>query len=235
MNIRAIPMNIKKSLTLALLLGCVLVAHAQDLSRNYKVGDVDRYKMTFNAESAMGEISTTSTMTQKVVKVYPNGDADIEAVTTDTVITFAGQEMPAGAEAPKTTTRVDKFGRPVKAENGKTSGPTLDASQFALLGMEDVKELVKGKTFPIESEDANGTTKGTATILDIEGSVVTIKSDVVVKSKQMPDPMNLVTTSKIDAQKNIIIRVDGTIKGGLPASATGGLEITNVTFSMVRL
>ncbi len=221
------------------LLGALIASFAasanagQDLTRNYKVGDVDKYQMTLTATTTMGEIVSSSKMIHKVVKVYPNGDADIETSTEDAVVTFMGQEMSAGMETPKTIGKVDKYGRPVAKDGKAAPGASLDASQFALLGMENVKELVKGTEFPIDSKTEDGTTKGKAKIVDVVGNVMTIESDVVVTSKSSPEPMNLITTSKVDIVKNHILRVDGTIKGGIPQQP--GIEIQDMKFSMVRL
>lgn len=223
----------KLALAAALLASLVSIVSAQDLSRNYKVGAVDKYQVTVTATTSMGEVVSSSKMIHKVIKVYPNGDADIETSTEDAVVTFMGQEMPAGAAAPKIVAKVDKYGRPV-GKDGKTSPSTsLDASQFALLGIENVKDMVKGTEFTIDSKTPEGNTKGKGKIVDIAGDVMTIESDVVVISKTSPEPMNLLTTSKVDFAKNLILRVDGTIKSGIPQQP--GIEIQDMKFSMVRL
>src|SRR5687768_8633103 len=91
-----------KALFFVGVLAAVSLAAVQDslqLSRTYKAGEKDAY--TVKIDIAMGEraIEVTAGMSQEVVKVYENGDADVKFTYTAPKAMMNGQdisEMAAG-------------------------------------------------------------------------------------------------------------------------------------------
>ncbi len=212
------------------LMNSVALAH-QVAAKNYKVGDVEKFSMEVNAQTSFGEIIQKSKLIQKVVKVYENGDADIEASNVDGVVTMGGQEMQT-PEMPAMTMRVNKFGVPVQSDASKKS-LSIDPSQLGILGLDKVKDLVVGKEIPIDEKSATGTVKGKAKILEIDKDVLKVATDVEVTSDKTGTPMHLKTVAQIDYAKSQINRVDGEILSGLPEQ--GGVTIDSLKFTMIRI
>lgn len=221
-----------------IILICCLFAFVQSLAfahqvaaKNYKVGDVEKFSMEVNAQTSFGEIIQKSKLIQKVLKVYDNGDADIEASNIDGVVSLGGQEMQS-PEMPAVTMRVNKFGIPVQSDAAKKS-LSIDPSQLGILGLDKVKDLVVGKEIPIDEKSANGTVKGKAKILEIDKDTVKVATDVEVTSEKTGGPMHIKTVAQLDYAKSQINRIDGEILSGLPEQ--GGVTIDSLKFTMIRI
>jgi hypothetical protein len=73
------------------------------LQRVAKVGDTARYRLQADIELAGQEATFTATVTERVVRVEPNGDYAVESVQSEGKVSFAGTSMDAPAGAPSTT------------------------------------------------------------------------------------------------------------------------------------
>mgnify|MGYP003387917377 CR=1 FL=1 len=117
-----------------------------DLTRIYKVGDVDKYKMDMKMVGQMGEVTVALDMTQTIKKLYDNGDADIESQSGEVKIVAMGQNInqPGG---PASTQRHNKLGQPV----GVKAKSQMDFMRFATF-MGDGKGKV-GDTIAVDYKD----------------------------------------------------------------------------------
>src|SRR5256885_714017 len=64
------------------------------LTRSFKVGDTDIYKLHSTATMSVGDADISMKIDQTVKKVYDNGEADIENGMSDFQVIFNGSEIP---------------------------------------------------------------------------------------------------------------------------------------------
>jgi hypothetical protein len=89
--------------------------------QTYKVGDTTTY--TFNMTQSSGNVVSASTVTQAIIKVYDNGDADMTQTITDMTMSMDGKPItiPPTALQP-ITMRVNKYGSPQGLAKGSATG-----------------------------------------------------------------------------------------------------------------
>ena len=226
-----------KNLFLGVLLAVAGAAQAQELelARTFKVGDVDNYKMNMKASiGAMGEVEMTFVSSQKVLKVYDNGDADIETAVKDMKLMMMGNEMPmpGDQEPPKTVQRVNKYGSPVGEVQGDAG--MMRQMDFARFGAMFGK-LKKGEDFPIDVKNEKTKkqeVKGVARLDTIENGVATVSSELDVYTEESTTPMKVKLKTMIDEKSSKVNKMTGTVTG-LPSQ--GGMEIEKVDFVMERV
>lgn len=212
----------------------VASVNAQQLAaRKYAVGDIDRYDIVVKADTSHGELLQTSRLIQKVVKVYENGEADVESSTSDVKASLGGiSAMIGDGKISAATARFNKYGVPVV--NGEMQGAsTIYASQYALLGIESVKDIVKGKEFPIDEKKTGGNIKGTSKIVSVEGSTVNVLSNLTVTTTAGQEPMKLRATSVLDYSNSRILKFELEILTGLPR--VSAFQLDNFKITMTRL
>lgn len=226
-----------KSIALGMMLFAFAGA-AQDqlkLERAYKVGEQDTYAMKMVATMGqMGEVTIQFKTSQKVVKTYDDGSADIESTTSDMKIVFGGQEMPSPDQAPPVVKqKFDKYGNPVgKAEGGNPMMEQMNFSRFASVFGKD--GLVVGKDIPIDVK--NDKTKkqevlGTAKLDSVKDGVATLLSDLKVWTEEAEKPMKIKMTTTVDTTSAKVNSVKGTVTE-LPDQQ--GMTIDKVDFEMTR-
>ncbi|MBX7132355.1 MAG: hypothetical protein K1X67_06730 [Fimbriimonadaceae bacterium] len=200
-----------------------------DLTRLYKVGDVDKYKMDMKMVGQMGEVTVSLDLTQTIKKLYDNGDADIESQSGEVKIVAMGQNMnqPGG---PATTQRHNKLGQPV----GVKGGGQMDFMRFATF-IGDGKAKV-GETVTIDYKDAENpknTAKGTVKIDSLENGVAKILIDLDVTSPNTGDkPMKMKMTNWYDVAAHKPNKMVGKITN-LPQA--GGMPMDSVDITMTRV
>src|SRR5437868_12532406 len=99
------------------------------LTRSFKVGDTDIYKLHSTATMSVGDADISMKIDQTVKKVYDNGEADIENGMSDFHVIFNGSEIPTPIPTDKHVVHVDKHGMPT--EMGKGGMARLQFVRFA--------------------------------------------------------------------------------------------------------
>jgi hypothetical protein len=214
----------------ALIAAAVSVTPAQTLNpaRKYVEGTSDVYSMKMAINSSMGELGMTMTMTQKIVKVYENGDADIETATSDMLVNMGGQEIRPPSGKPEST-RLSKFGFPVAPKKG--SG--MDFSRFGTYFGE--KELAVGETYTfdqVEKENPKNHAKGTAKLLSIENGKAKLAVSVDSYKDKVEKPMHLDGTVTVDAATCKMLRFEGKASD-LPAMGQG-MTVSSAQFTIEK-
>jgi hypothetical protein len=124
-------------------------------TRKYVVGQTDRYVMNSSVTSPMA-MTMSMTLSQRVKKVYPNGDADVEIKTSAMQMTMNGKSMPVSAGGAQkseqtTVTRLNKFGTPVAGANSQSAMMGMDMGMGSgISGLE--KGLPLGQTVPFHGK-----------------------------------------------------------------------------------
>jgi hypothetical protein len=219
--------------TFGLLLAVASINAQQLATRKYNVGDIDRYDVVVRADTSHGELLQSSKLTQKVVKVYENGEADIESSTSDVKASLGGiSAMIGDGKISTAIARFNKHGVPVVS--GDVQGVnTIYASQYALLGIESVKDIVLGKEFPIDEKKTGGSVKGRSKIVSIDGSTVNVLSNFTVTTAANQEPMKLRATSVLDYSNSRILKFELEVLTGLPK--VSAFELNNFKITMTRL
>ncbi len=226
-----------------LFVGCLAAAAlaAQDpvsLSRTYKEGDKDNYKLAVTANMAIGSADISMNLMQTIKKVYENGDADVETQVTEMKMSFGGNEMPMpNNNSPARSQRVDKFGRPVGASTGPGGNNMMDQMSFMrYAGFVGDKPVAVGATIDVDNKDekAGSRTWGKVTLVKIESGIATVSSDLKQTNKQTGDkPMVMKFTSLVDMVSGKLDKVDGDITD-LPSNDQG-MTVDSVKLNMERI
>lgn len=224
----------RKSIYASALLALCAIATAQDtvnFARTYKVGDVDKYRMTM--EMGGGQAMTMAMqITQTVKKVYDNGDADVESGTTDMKVVMNGQELPTGSlgNMPKTMMKMNKFGVPVTMPNG--GGPMGILRSPLVFPDRGVKV---GETVPTNLTDPKNPkqkTTGTFKVVSVADGIATVVCDMTVITAASDKPITAHSTLLFDTAVSKLKSMDGELTG-MPKGA--GVMFDKVTYKMVRL
>lgn len=216
----------------ALVLGVMLASAAfagQDsvsLAHKYKVGDKDLYTMSMKLELAAGEITVAGEMTQTVLKVYENGDADLETKTGELTVNAMGQENKVPA-TPATTQKVNKFGQPMEAPKGQDMAPFL-----MLGGLFGDGNLKVGETKTIDQStpsDEKSKVKGTIKVDSVTDGVAKLISSLDVSSPKAPKPLHFDTTTWVSTDSGRVQKLEGKASG---MDDGGGQGIKGMSFTM---
>jgi len=231
-------------------IGLVLVAVAatafamQDeflLTRSYKEGDKDTYKLAVTANMSLGSADINMLMNQTVKKVYETGEADIETQIAEMRMSFGGQEMPMpNQDMPAMVQKFDKFGRPVGqpqgASGGMAGGVMSQMSFMRYAGFTGEKPLKVGETLKIDVKDEKEESHTTGTVLleKITDGVAFITSNLEVKNKQTGSgaPMKIAMKSQVLVASGKLHKVDGDVTN-LPDTGQG-MTVDSVKLLMER-
>jgi len=229
-------MKFKSSLAFLIVAGAAVAAAPQGIQfgRTYAVGDVDSYHMKMNIEGALA-LEMNMDVAQKVVKVYDNGDADVEATVSGGKMTMAGNNVPIPATKP-TTSRIDKYGGFVSGGAQGRSAMSMDFSKFA---RKLPKEgLTPGQTINVEEVGTEGDkvkVKGTYKLESVEEGVAKLHSILDISSEKITTPMHMDVTTFIETAGNKLKRMEGkmTNLSGMPGMPPG-MQIDSVSITMER-
>lgn len=210
------------------------------LTRNYKEGDKDTYKLAVTANMSLGSADINMLMNQTVKKVYETGEADIETQVAEMRMSFGGQEMPMpNQDMPAMVQKFDKFGRPVGqpqgAGGGMAGGMMSQMSFMRYAGFTGEKPLKVGETMKIDVKDEKEGSHTTGTVLleKISEGVAFIASNLEVKNKQTGDtPMKIAMKSQVLVASGKLHKVDGDITN-LPDTGQG-MTVDSVKLIMER-
>jgi len=237
-----------KKLSLFLVLCAALTANAvqnnasqdtikQDtikIEPRWKEGDSDSYRFIMSAVTAMGDFVLETKVSQKVSKVYENGDADIVFTNSDTKITVNGTEMEGGISEQRTyTVRLNKQGMPVsKGQQGGGFGVGL-FQYFQIFGD---KPLKIGESTNIEyvfPQNAKNTLKGTITLESVEKGVAKFVSKFDISNEQTDKPMKLVSNSWVDTSTGKLEKAEGTMSN-LPSFRSGQVDAIQFVIERIK-
>jgi hypothetical protein len=211
---------------IALVAIAATVSPAQTLNtaRKYVEGASDAYTMKMTMNSSMGEVGMSMGMLQKIIKVYENGDADIESSTSDMVVNVGGQEIrPPSTKAE--SMRFSKYGFPLTPKKGGG----MDFSRFGSYFGE--KELAIGETYTfdqVEKENPKNHAKGTAKLVSIENGKAKLAILVHSFKDKIEKPMHLEGTVIVDAATCKMLRFEGKATELPPMG--GGMTVTSASF-----
>jgi hypothetical protein len=210
----------------ATLIGLGLVASCFSqtvrLSRHFTAGDSDSYKLHLTGTSQIGDFDLSISQTQKIVKVYPDGGADMETDVNSMSVTMGGNEVPVPQPKP-TTMRVDKFGAPVQ----QTDNPAnkLNFAKFA--GLLFDHDLTVGNSITVNQTSPDGKEKTTGTIKvdSVANNDVKLVADVILTSDKMDTPMKIHMTTLVNTNNSKVEHIEGTVDS-MPIQA--GMNLTDV-------
>ncbi len=211
-----------------------LAANQVSLERKYVVGETDTYAITMKMSGAMSmDISMTNLQTVK--KVYDNGDADIENVTSDMKMSMAGTTFPSPKNPPSTMMRMTKFGAPVnppKSATGARRGMNMNFMKYTQMmagGLEVGKSITINETDP---DDPKSTVKGTVTLVGTKDGISELKSSLDVTTAETGDkPMHVDSSSWVGAGGKINKTVAKITNLG---PSVGGGQINAIDMTMER-
>lgn len=214
----------------------VLVPHQTvKVVRDYKVGDVDAYHITMKMQGAMA-MTMSMDSTQKVLKVYDNGDADVESTVSDGKMDMMGMKRSLPSVSP-TTTRLTKYGTPVGGvPDAKGKRMQMDFAKYMRQLPKD--EMKVGQTVDfneVESADGKTVAKGTSTLQSVTGGIAKIVTRMDVITEGATKPMHLDFTTLVEAATGRPTHAEGTITNldgaaGLPK----GMPVTSILLTMDR-
>src|SRR2546423_9013029 len=204
------------------------------LTRSFKVGDTDMYKLHSTATMSMGDADISMKIDQTVKKVYDNGEADIESGMSDVHVMFNGSEVPAPISTEKQTVHVDKKGMPTSL--GKGAMGRLQFVRFASAFFD--RDLKVGDMVPIDLADpANPKSKvtGTCQVMSFANGEAKIVADLKITDPDNATPANLHLVSFFDVAASKPNRVEGDVTNMNVQPDESAPPITAMKFVMERV
>jgi hypothetical protein len=171
--------------------------------RTYVVGQKQVYAVKVQLAAAPKAAYITMTMTEEVLRVYANGEADVKTVMSD-VVGFERTHSGTQPAPPQKTARLDRLGLPSAAEMG--TGDQLFSSISGLVGVRAA--MMVGKSVPFESKhSAQASTywAGRATLVEVKNGVA--KVHVVADTKDKASHM--VEDYTFDAKTSVMLTMSG--------------------------
>ncbi len=229
-------MRVRSSLAFVIVAGLASAApQALQFARTYVVGDSDSYHMQMKMEGQMA-MEMNMDMTQKVTKVYDNGDADIESTVTGGKMAMMGRDLPIPS-GKATTARISKYGGMV---SGGPAGRSAMGMDFAKYARSLPKEgITVGQTINIDEAGPEGEKvhlKGSTKLESIDEGVAKLHTVLDMSSEKAPGtPMHMDFLTFVETASSKMKRVEGKITNltgaaGMPA----GMKIDSITMVMER-
>lgn len=213
------------NVVLSALFGIATLTGSQDplvLSRNYKVGEIDRYAVKLSIAVAAGDVDIQFKSGRKVVKVDDSGNADIQFITEEMKTLVNGQEASVGNRSftEPLTFRFDKHGRPISEPDSAGAMSTF----LLYLGFLGDRPLETGKKAEYSFEDkSNPQRKTTGTLLleSVKDGEAKLVSNWSIPSPSSPRPLRIDMTSFIEIKSGTVLRASGTIYPGAGPDEVG--------------
>lgn len=209
------------------------------LERKYAEGSQDRFSLRLNLETPVGTADISVTTLEKVLKVYPNGDADVEVAVLTLKATIGGKDTQPGQppKPEKTIVRRDKFGVPIPIE-GKAGGDTKDqggglSALQGYLTIGALRELPLGKAVEVQWPDPQDRSKKvrlTGTLESLDKGVARIVSVAEIASPG-PKTTTVRMTTFWDTASRKLVKAEGTISG----IGEGSMPSETAQFTIERL
>lgn len=199
------------------------------IQKVFKEGDSERVTAKLSMAVADGDIDMQLSTQQRVLKVFANGDADLESKVLSLEVRINGELAEVGAKPQdsKTVMRVNRMGIPVQA--GKATGFGFNFLHF--IGLVGDVPLQKGKRTPVTWSDPyepKRKSQGTITLDNLEDGIARLISSWEIAMPEQPKPLKIDMVSFVEVATGRVQRASGTITG----APSQGLEIKAVQFSM---
>lgn len=193
------------------LVACSVGATAQStfsFSPKYKAGEVDTYKMNMDI-SGPQTMQMAMSYTQKVLKVLPNGDVQLQVKMGEGTMTMGGKPMKMPQTAQAQTVTLDKMGRPKGTGAANPMGMDLSALSSGM----PTRPIRVGETVPVNSTGKDGTTvKGTYKLLSIANGVAKLAMAMQITTKQT-GAMTMKGIASYLVANSKVSKMDATITG----------------------
>lgn len=235
----------------ALLLCSVLAASAMgarqdatyDLVWHPRSGDVMTFKIQLAIDSTPEKYIFTATTKNKVVKVKPNGDYDIETTTTDQKVKHGTHEDPGDDDTKPTTDTYNSKGEKIAssedndpAEEGNPATDALDSVTDGLKPQAPVKIGEKWTALIEPSAKLKreaGKVEYTLVGIDKQGAYQVLKIAYNYHQTEKDTPVTVDGFIMLSQQDFSIVRVEANIKGG-KFSPDPDFPAGDATFSLIR-
>jgi hypothetical protein len=220
---------------LALFAAVLFASPSQDalrLERTFKLGERDRYTAKLSLGAEVGDVDLTIKTEQHVLKVYDNGDADVESALLELKTAINGQPIETGQTPPdsKAKYRISKHGMP--AETGGGMGG-FGFSILSYLGLLGDKPLAKGEKTPFtlaDPADPKKKAEGTVTLESVEAGEAKLVGAWELTLAADRKPLKVSMTSMVDVATGKLNKASGTIVGAQPES----VSVRAIQFSIER-
>lgn len=228
----------------ALLLTSIAIAQQAPLKfqRAYKEGEKDAYRTTIVANTAMGTLELSSDVTQRVAKLHPGGDVDVETAIALPQAAVNGQVIPSELipqlKAETVVTKIDAKGVP-KQSSAKNTFAQLVLTMFLYSAMVEEQELKIGEPIVVDRkyESANGDEKrnqhatGTIMLKEVANGIAKLETKLKITSPSFTEPILVDATSQIEVATSKPSKVEGRLKG-LPERE--GMRVESLDFKIER-
>lgn len=198
---------------------CAAAAGEQDtfrFSQKYHAGEKSQFQIKLSMEAPQaGSIDISMERTDTVLKVYENGDADVESVVENIKVLVNGAPMDAGQHgSPKSTRKLDKYGRGIEGKPEAQGENPLDFLKY--LNLADGRTWKVGEAQAIQYTEkgppaVNG--KGTGTLVSLEAGVAKFTASLEVTTAGNDKPSKMTFTSFYEAASGRLNKTEGTITG----------------------
>jgi hypothetical protein len=219
---------------LVLVSASALAEDSYTLKRVYKVGEVDRYKMSFVIEGMLkAEVNLVIKETTKALK---DGVATVETTIESGKISFNGQEQPFPQAGQTSSVNIDtKTGKVVSTE-GNTGGPLSRLSGLTKnLGIPD-RPVKIGEEIKFDSPSGDGKEKvtGTLKVASLESKSADVPTETVklVASVNLPteqgEKLHVDATAFVEPGTGKQLKLEGDVTGKLPMLGDAKIKILRV-------
>jgi hypothetical protein len=229
-------MRVRSSLAFVIVAALASAApQALQFARTYVVGDSDTYHMQMKMEGQMA-MEMNMDLTQKVTKIYDNGDADIESTMSGGKMAMMGRDLPIPAQK-ATTARMSKYGSMV---SGGPAGRSAMGMDFAKYARTLPKEgMTVGQTVNIDEAGSEGEKvhiKGTTKLESIDEGVAKLHTVLDISSDKVAGaPMHMDALTFVETANSKMKRMEGKVTNLAGAAGTpAGMKIESVTIKMER-
>lgn len=203
-------MNLNRFAILAAI-AAVSLAPAQStftFAPKYRAGETDTYKMNMDIAGKQ-TMKMMMSYSQKVLKVLPNGDIQLQVKMGEGSMVMNGNTMKMPQTAQAQTVTLDKLGRPKGA--GATNPMGMDLS--ALSSGMPTRPIRIGETVPVNTTGKDGTAvKGTYKLLSIANGIAKLALAMDITTKQA-GTMTMKGIASYLVSNSKVSRMDATISG----------------------
>lgn len=166
----------------------------------------------------LGSIDISLDRSETVLKVYENGDADVESVVSNVKVLVNGAQVEAGQQGEqKSKQKIDRYGRSVGDKAGAQGSNPLDF--LKLLNLADGRTWKVGEALQIQFKEKGPpevTGKGSGTLVSFESGVAKFTASLEVTTAGSDKPAKITFTSFYDAATGQLNKTEGSLSG-LPA------------------
>lgn len=214
--------------------GAATALAAQDvihLTHHFKLDDKDTYKMHTAVSVPQGDVTVDVTLTQKVIKVDPDGGADMQTDPPDVHVNLNGTDITPTIPDKPVIVHLDASGMPTKLE-GANGEQRFQFSKYANLVYN--RDLKVGQVVPIDVDDKQlGHATGTVKLDEVSNGEAKLKTDLTVLMPKADEPMKIhfdadidIASAKLDHMSGIVD--NAVLEPGMP-------PVSDVHFTLDRV